>query len=121
MDLTNLHALLNAQKALWQRIDFASTRIQAAKYPSLLPYRRIGDVQFSHKTGTACRAPTAARFVWRNLLWLLREWRRRDVLFEVAQQEGVEVERGVWAFVYGVGTVGVFHEVYGLVEFDQAV
>ena len=42
MDLTNLHALLNAQKALWQRIDFASTRIQAAKYPSLLPYRRIG-------------------------------------------------------------------------------
>lgn len=53
MDLTNLHALLNAQKALWQRIDFASTRIQAAKYPSLLPYRRIGDPAFGVDTCAA--------------------------------------------------------------------
>src|SRR5882762_3959192 len=45
MDLTNLHALLNDQKGgLSKRIDFASTRIQAAKYTSLLPYGRIGDV-----------------------------------------------------------------------------
>src|SRR5882762_10363748 len=44
MDLTNLHALLNDQKGgLSKRIDFASTRIQAAKYTSLLPYGRIGD------------------------------------------------------------------------------
>src|SRR6266436_6313367 len=46
MDLTNLHALLNDQKGgLSKRIDFASTRIQAAKYTSLLPYGRIGDAQ----------------------------------------------------------------------------
>src|SRR5882762_228287 len=45
MDLTNLHALLNDQKGgLSKRIDFASTRIQAAKYTSLLPYGRIGVV-----------------------------------------------------------------------------
>src|SRR5713101_4425320 len=44
MDLTNLHALLNDQKGgLSKRIDFASTRIQAARYTSLLPYGRIGD------------------------------------------------------------------------------
>src|SRR6266481_5060718 len=43
MDLTNLHALLNDQKGgLSKRIDFASTRIQAARYTSLLPYGRIG-------------------------------------------------------------------------------
>ena len=35
MDLTNLHALLNDQKGgLSQRIDFASTRIQATAYSS---------------------------------------------------------------------------------------
>ncbi len=43
MDLTNLHALLIDQKGgLSKRIDFASTRIQAARYTSLLPYGRIG-------------------------------------------------------------------------------
>src|SRR6266481_6958343 len=46
MDLTNLHALLIDQKGgLSKRIDFASTRIQAARYTSLLPYGRIGDCQ----------------------------------------------------------------------------
>src|SRR5260370_28509398 len=46
MDLTNLHALLNDQKGgLSKRIDFASTRIQAARYTSLLPYGRIGGLK----------------------------------------------------------------------------
>ena len=54
MDLTNLHALLNDQKGgLSKRIDFASTRIQAAKYTSLLPYGRIGGggVEVSFRLG----------------------------------------------------------------------
>src|SRR6266853_2211942 len=47
MDLTNLHALLNDQKGgLSKRIDFASTRIQAARYTSLLPYGRIGALTY---------------------------------------------------------------------------
>ena len=43
------------------------------------------------------------------------------MFFEVAQQQAVKMERGAGAFVYGVGAVGVFHEVYGFVEFDQAI
>jgi hypothetical protein len=94
------------------------------------------------ETGTACRAPTAPRRCGRPgklgrsppaadlrqaaplrirvvicagclWLWWRRDW--RDVFFQVTKQKGVEVEGGAWAFVYGVGAVGVFHEVYWFV------
>ena len=53
---------------------------------------------------------------------LLRRGRAgRDVFFKVAEEQGVEVVRGVRAFVYGVGAVGILHEVYWLIEFDEAI
>ena len=65
-------------------------------------------------TGTACRAPTVPSFTVRTLLVRRRcDW--WDVFLEVAEEQRVEMQGGAGAFVYGVGAVGVFHEVYWFV------
>ena len=73
-----------------------------------------GDVYARASWGAASSAPTVPIFTARILLLRQRRywW---DVFFEVTEEQGVEVERGARAFVYGVGAVGVFHEVYWLV------
>ena len=43
------------------------------------------------------------------------------MFFEIAQEQAIEMQRGAGAFVDGVGAVGVFHEVDGLIELDQAI
>ena len=88
--------------------DFADAGVDAVSL------RRRGGVDVRASWGAASSAPTVPIFTAQILL--LRcccDW--RNVFFEVAEEQGVEMERGAWAFVYGVGAVGVFHEVYWLV------
>ncbi len=46
---------------------------------------------------------------------------RRNVLFQIAQQQTIQMQRRTRALVNCVRPVGVFHEVHRLIQFDQPI